>query len=281
MIPTRLLKLLPVLALLPAAGTARAELRELPGLGATLQWDSRQLPQAQWQVQAGLQSAPSYFEVGVGVGNNFGWIVDPGGPYVVSLIAATPNAGLPDLDLHLDFTPWRMTLGDRPFELLLRLQPSQLRVVSSSLLTAPAQAQLATAYGLDQLEVTANGSERLTKTSRPIAPAGPWVSMQTVEYPAGEGWQTAPQTGDGSWSLSISQTLIGSYHLVPSLDTGCQSLLCMPGERADATLQRLDLYIPVQFEMRALTSAVPEPGALNLLVLGLVGLWGLHRRSVR
>ncbi|WP_457445989.1 hypothetical protein [Roseateles sp. P5_E4] len=198
------------------------------------------------------------------------WFFQGVGAILLGWNPSQPNAGLGTLDLHFDFQPWHLTL-DAKWELVLTPQPDQMSVRTVSRFVAPPDAQLATARGLNRWDVTASGTEHYSAEVSPVA-LGSLDSSVGLTPPV---WATAPQAA-GHWDLSVTQTLIGSYHLVASSDPDCLSLACMPGQRAAASLQSLEFYLPQSVELRAIVSSVPEPQVPVLLAAGL-GLLALRR----
>ncbi len=198
------------------------------------------------------------------------WVFDGGGTILLVWDPSRPNAGLGTLDLHFEFQPWHQRLDDH-WELVITPHPRQLIVRSLSQLTAPPGAQLGTALGLNRLEVLADGREQADAVARPLATMAGLDSWLIVDSPGNEGWATAP-LGTGAWDLSVTQTLIGSYHLLPSADMDCQSTACMTGQRAEVSLDSLVFYLPQSVELRAITSNVPEPQVPALLSAGLLML---------
>ena len=134
---------------------------------------------------------------------------------------------------------------------------------------APANSQLATAYDHDTLTVS-SGAEQASTSKTFIATAFGSTS-NTISGP----WSNAPDS-NGNWAVHITQTLLGSMHLVPSMDTNCASLLCMPAERAAVSLNNLR----INFGYSSIVSAVPEPSTYAMLLAGL-GLMGLIARRRR
>jgi hypothetical protein len=199
---------------------------------------------------------------------NWQWVFQGAGLLVLSWTPSQPNAGLRTLDLHLDFQSWHFAL-DTQWEMVFTPHPSQMSLRTVSRFDAPPDAQLATARGLNRWEVTAAATEHFSAETRPVAIGSLDSSVELA--PA---WATAPQDA-GHWDLSITQTLVGSYHLVPSSDPDCLSLTCMPGQRASASLQSVQFYVPQSIELRAIPSSVPEPQMPVLLAagLGLLVLW--------
>ncbi|WP_457323245.1 hypothetical protein [Roseateles sp. P5_E11] len=226
---------------------------------------------ASWQSQdpggvltGGLESPPVLsFENGQ-------WVFQGGGALLLNWNPSQPNAGLGTLDLHFDFQPWHMPL-DAHWELVISPHPDQMSVRAVSRFIAPPDAQLATARGSNRWDVTASGTEHYSAEVSPVA-LGSLDSSVGLTPPV---WATAPQAA-GHWDLSVTQTLIGSYHLVASSDPDCLSLACMPGQRAAASLQSLEFYLPQSVELRAIVSSVPEPQVPVLLAAGL-GLLALRR----
>jgi hypothetical protein len=204
------------------------------------------------------------------------WLFQGGGPLVLGWSPSQPNAGLGTLDLHLDFQPWHLAL-DAQWEMVFTPHPNQMTLRTVSRFDAPADAQLATARGLNRWEVTTAAAEHFGAEVRPVATGN--LDSSVVLAPA---WVTAPRDV-GHWDLSVTQTLVGSYHLVPSSDPDCLSLTCMPGQRAVASLQSLQFYVPQSIELRAIPSSVPEPQIPALLVagLGLLIVLGRGRTGAR
>lgn len=236
-----------------------AETRQLQARNIGISWDSQQLPDSSWSV------------ISTSLGPNLyllpnGWTITDAWHPVFRFNATTDVAALHALDLHLDFGPPLLTRLPDGNYFRISTHPEQAYVSSVSLLTAPATAQLTISSGQNYLELTAGGSEHASASAGPLqATTAGLTSLLEVHAPA-SAWATAPQ-GSGGWDLTVSETLVGSYHLAPSADPACESLACMAGQRATATLQRIDLVIPTTYEF-VYASNVPEPQPWALLLFG-------------
>lgn len=266
----------PLAALLPAllACTAsHAGTRQLQAQGLRVSWDSQALPDSSWSAGVTGTGTPYFFLPN-------GYVITDAWQPVFRFSATANTATLQPLALHLDFAPPPLTRLPDGNYLRVSAHPDQAYVSSVGMLTAPAGAQLATSFGYQRLDLDVDGgSEHVSAASGPLVATATGLSQHLEIHAPGSGWLTAPP-GSGTWDLRLSASLIGSYHLLPSTDPDCESLACMPGLRATATLQQIDLVIPTSYDL-VYASSVPEPPSSSLMLLGglAAGLRLLRRRA--
>ncbi len=253
-----------------------ADIRKLDGPGVSISWDSGQMPDGAWSVGMGGISWPL-----PSIGDDGQWTftggTGQGEPMVLSLHPPAGKSALGPITVHLDFGPPQLLQLSGQTYLRASLGAGATYIRSGSLLTAPADSQLTVSSGQHRLDVTDGSSQHASASSGPLqaTPAGLANELQ-VGAPGGA-WVLTPQ---GGLDLTLSEAVIGSYHLTTSPDPLCESLACMVGQRASASLLGISIVIPVSYDFYV-ASSVPEPQTWTLLLAGglLAGLRLQRRRG--
>lgn len=267
--PRSALCLAALLAPLLASTAGWAETRTLALPGATLSWDSAQLPDAVWQVNGHIDPPQLAHE-----GSN--WVYLGGGPLVISFTALADTTDLAQTFFHLDIGPPRLLPLPGGEALQTVLYPTDINARSESLLVAPAYSQLVTSLGRSKLFLGVENNSAVAFSPYLIAtPEGLVNRLDRSALPPGS---IDPLDLQDGLDFRLTANVYGSYHLVASTDPNCMSMDCMVGQRAAATLRRIDVIIPAAFQVVAVSN-VPEPHAWALLPLGALVLALKARRG--
>jgi len=254
-------------ALLTASTAARADARHVEMAGTSVTWDSKQLPDARWKVDWDMQ-LPAL------VNNGDGWAFLFGGPLTLSLTTLGDTATLDPTGMHINIgSPLFMWLSEGE-RLRISFEPVVLDIRSESVFKSPEHAQLAISLGRNEL------SARVEEGADTVASAGSLLAT-----PSGllSGLSVSPSLSgidphallDGL-DLTLSAHVTGGYHLTSSPDPTCVSLDCMVGQRASATLRRIDIAFLTTYDI-VNVSSVPEPSSWALWLVA----WTVGRRLKR
>jgi hypothetical protein len=267
--PRFALYLAALLAPLLASTAGWAETRKLALPGATLSWDSAQLPDAVWQV-SGQIAVPQLEHSGAN------WVYLGGGPLVISFTTLADTTDLAQTFFHLDIGQPQLLPLPGGEALQTVLDPAGIHARSESLLIAPAYSQLVTSSGRSKLFLGVENNSAVAFS--PYLIATPEGLLNRLDRPALPSGSIDPLDLQDGLDFRLTANVYGSYHLVASTDPNCMSVDCMVGQRASATLRRVDVIIPAAFQVVAISS-VPEPHAWALLPLGALVLALRMRRT--
>lgn len=196
---------------------------------------------------------------------------------------ASPTPTFGTANLSFNFKTQRGPLISQQFELVPGFEVVTTSTPAGTLFMPftssfpPANAQLTTSYGRETITVLAEGMEQSSLT-RLLLGSLPIQNGLVLAGPSSEGWASAPLSPNGSWNLVLTHEVIGSNHLVPSLDQGCVNVFCMPAERSAVQLNHLVITIPSHSDVVAV---VPEPETYALMLSGFAMIGWISRRRLR
>ena len=200
---------------------------------------------------------------------------------------ASPTATFGTANLSFNFKAQRGPLIYQQFELVPGFEvvttstPAGTVFMPYTSSHPPANAQLTTSYGRETITVLAEGIEQSSLTKFFLGSVLGSLAQPNglvLAGPSSEGWASAPLSPNGSWNLVLTHEVIGSNHLVPSLDQSCVNVFCMPAQRSAVQLHNLFIMIPSHSDVVAV---VPEPETYALMLSGFAMIGWISRRRLR
>jgi len=152
------------------------------------------------------------------------------------------------------------------------ISATNVTITTTSTFVAPANAQLATSYGRDSLTLVDFSFGSIVSSKGIGQILGSQTIANQVSGPIFT-FQGGALDGSSGSNIRVAKGLIGAFYLVPSSDFNCESLACMPSERASTKFETLD----IRFAVNTVLQPVPEPDSYAMLLAGL-GLMGAVAR---